>query len=129
MRRDPPNHSNFKAHRERDTGALSRLACLLCCGLVLAGGFIFAARQHFVTLQYGYKRENLRRERQRLIGEQQRLLLERERASSPARLEPAAREIGLQPVQPGQISTQKGNAEGGSHPAPALINPSASLRR
>jgi cell division protein FtsL len=128
MKRLPPNHANSKVHRERDVSALSRLALLLFCGLVLTGGFLFAARQHFAAIQYGYKNEELRREHQRLEAEQKRLLLEKEEASSPSRLEPAAREIGLQPVQPGQIVAKKENKSNESHPA-VLINPSASLRR
>jgi cell division protein FtsL len=124
----PPNPANAKIHRERDVRALSRLALLLFCGLVLTGGFLFAARQHFAAIQYGYKSEELRREHRRLEAEQKRLLLEKEEASSPSRLEPAAREIGLQPVQPGQIVTKKENKSNESHPA-VLINSSASLRR
>ena len=133
MKRLPSNHANSKVHRERDVSALSRLALLLCCGLVLTGGFLFAARQHFAAIQYGYKNEELRREHQRLEAEQKQLLLEKEAASSPSRLAPAARELGLQPLQPGQVVTGKENngkenKRTESHPA-ILINPSASLRR
>jgi cell division protein FtsL len=128
MKRLPPNHANSKVLRERDVSALSRLALLLFCGLVLTGGFLFAARQHFAAIQYGYQNEELRREHQRLEAEQKRLLLEKEEASSPSRLEPAAREIGLQPVRPGQIVTKKESKINEPHPAVA-INPSASLRR
>ena len=128
MKRLPPNHANSRIHRERDVNALSRLALLLICGLGLTGGFLFAARQHFAAIQYGYKNEELRREHQRLKAEQEQLLLEKDQASSPTRLEPAAREIGLQPVQRGQIVTRKENKGTESHPA-ILINPSASLRR
>jgi cell division protein FtsL len=128
MKRLPPNHANSIVLRERDVSALSRLALLLFCGLVLTGGFLFAARQHFAAIQYGYKNEELRREHQRLEAEQKRLLLEKEEASSPLRLEPAAREIGLRPVQPGQIVAKKESKSNEPHPAVA-INPSAPLRR
>jgi len=128
MKRLPPNHANSKVLRERDVSALSRLALLLFCGLVLTGGFLFAARQHFAAIQYGYQNEELRREHQRLEAEQKRLLLEKEEASSPSRLEPAAREIGLQSVRPGQIVTKKESESNEPHPAVA-INPSASVRR
>ena len=131
MERLPPNHANTRVHRERDVGALSRLALLMSCGLVLTGGFLIAARQHFAAVQFGYQNEELRREHQRLEAEQKRLLLEKEEASSPLRLEPAAREIGLQPVQPGQIMTKtenkKENKKTESHPS-VFINHSASTR-
>ncbi len=106
MKRLPQSHANFKIHRERDRSALSRLVLLTCCGIGLTCGFLFAAKQHFAAIQYGYKTEDLRREQSRLLREQQQLLLEKEQASSPGRLEPAARAIGLRPLQPGQIATR-----------------------
>jgi cell division protein FtsL len=101
--RVPPSHVNSKVYRERDLSALSRLVLLLFCGLALTAGFLFAARQHFTALQFGYKTQDLRREHAQLLQEQRRLLLNKEEATSPVRLEPAARGIGLLPVQPGQI--------------------------
>ena|SRR5436189_3547781 len=103
MRRLPSKQRNLRVHRERDMRALSRLALLLFCGLVLAGGFVFAAQQHFAAVQYGYKSETLRQERSRLLEERQQLLLKKEQASAPARLESAARQLGLVPLQPGQL--------------------------
>jgi cell division protein FtsL len=105
MKRFPEYQHNAGIRRSRDVGALSRLALLLFCGVVLAGGFVFAAKQHFAAVQYGYQSESLRSERKKLLEEQQRLSLDRERASSPARLEPIARQLGLRPATPGQIST------------------------
>jgi cell division protein FtsL len=128
MERLPQNQANSKIHRERDVNALSRLTLLLFCGVVLTGGFLFAAREHFAAIQYGYQNEELRREHQRLDAEQRRLLLEKEAAASPSQVEPAARQIGLQPVQPGQIMTKKGNKGSESHQA-VPGNPSASFRR
>ena len=61
MRRIPSKQRNSKIHRDRDLRALSRLALLLVCGLVLASGFLFAARQHFAAVQFGYQSEGLRR--------------------------------------------------------------------
>src|SRR5688572_32334626 len=65
MKRFPEHQLNAKVRRTRDTTALSRLALLLFCGLVLAGGFVFAAKQHFAAVQYGYQNEHLRNERKR----------------------------------------------------------------
>lgn len=107
IRRLPVKQKNSLIHRERDRGLLRRLAALLLCGLLLASGFLYAARQHFAALEFGYQSEGLRRERQRLIEDQRRLLLEREEAASPARLERAARQIGMQQVQPVQIGAPK----------------------
>ena len=105
MKRFPEHQQNAKVRRTRDTSALSRLALLLFCSLVLAGGFVFAAKQHFAAVQYGYENETLRSERKRLLDENQRLALEKERATAPDKLEPAARRLGLRPATAGQITT------------------------
>lgn len=129
MKRVPSKQHNSKIHHDRDLRALSRLALLLFCGLVLAGGFVFAARQHFAAVQYGYQSEGLRRERDRLLQEQQNLLLKKEQAFAPGRLESEARELGLRPVAASQLETQKAGRPSQLPLAPALLNPSATLRR
>lgn len=129
MRRLPPNQPNFTIHRERDMPALGRLAMLLFCGLVLAGGFVFAAGQHFAAVHYGYQIEKLRSERAQLLEEQRRLQLAREEATSPTRLETAAREIGMQPLQPAQIGVGQKSDETASHAVSALVHTPASLNR
>ncbi|MGB7922181.1 MAG: hypothetical protein WCF57_02930 [Pyrinomonadaceae bacterium] len=129
MRRLPPNQPNFTIHRERDMTALGRLALLLFCGLVLAGGFVFAAGQHFAAVHYGYKSEALRREQAQLLEEQRRLLLAREEATSPTRLETEARKIGMQPLQPAQIGVGQRRDETPPHAVSALVGTSASLNR
>jgi cell division protein FtsL len=130
MRRLPLNQPNFTVHRERDMRDLGRLALLLCCGLVLAGGFVFAAGQHFAAVRYGYQSEELRRERAALLEEQRRLLLAREEATSPIRLETAARALGMQAVEPAQVGVgQRRERETLSPPVSALVNTTTSLKR
>jgi hypothetical protein len=129
MRRLPPSRKNFTVHRERDTRALTRLALLLACGLILAGGFVYAAGQHFAAVQYGYKSEALRQDHALLLEEQRRLMLERELACAPEHLGAAAREIGMQPIQPAQINPAKSLEKQQTRTVPAFINPSASLSR
>jgi hypothetical protein len=129
MNRVPLKQRNANIRRDRDVRALSRLALLLCCGLVLAGGFVFAAQQYFTAIQYGYKSETLRRQRDKLLEEQQHLLLQREQSFAPARLEPEARELGLKPLLASQVGTQKAQKSSQFPIAPALINPSASFQR
>ncbi len=129
MNRVPSKQRNCKIHHDRDLRALSRLALLLFCGLVLASGFVFAARQHFAAVQYGYQSEGLRRERDRLLQEQQQLLLRKEQAFAPARLESEARELGLRPVAASQLESQKAGRRSQMPLAQALLNPSATFRR
>jgi hypothetical protein len=129
MTRVPSKQRNSKIHRDRDMRALSRLALLLFSGLILASGFVFAAQQHFAAIEYGYKSEGLRRERERLLEEKQQLTLKREQAFAPARLAVEARELGLKPLLASQVGTQKTSSRSQLPLAPALINPSASFQR
>lgn len=107
MKRIPSTQRNARVRRERDARALSRLALLLFSALVLAGGFVFAARQHFAAVQFGYQSETLRTEKELLLREQEQLLLEKERVSAPARLESAARTLGLRPITAAQVRTRQ----------------------
>lgn len=129
MRRVPSNQRNSKVYRDRDVRALSRLGILLLSGLLLAGGFVFAARQHFAAVDYGYKSEGLRQERERLLAEQQQLMLKREQAFAPAQLAIQARGLGLRPLMANQLGTQAAAKPGQTKFAPALINPAASFQR
>ena len=129
MRRVPSKQRNSPIHRDRDVRALSRLALVLVCGLVLASGFVFAAQQHFAALDYGYKSEGLRRERERLLQEKEQLTLTKEQAFAPARLAMQARELGLKPLVAGQVGTQKASSRGQLPVAPGLLTPSASFQR
>ncbi|HEY6046018.1 MAG TPA: cell division protein FtsL [Pyrinomonadaceae bacterium] len=102
IRRVPSKQRNALT-RESGCDAFLRFGLLLVCGLGLASGFVYAGRQHFAALNYGYETENLRRERDQLVGEQRRFLLEREAAASPVRLERAAKQLGMQALEPAQV--------------------------
>ena len=103
VRRIPSRQRNARIARERDRGALVRLGLLLLCGLTLASGFVYAGGQHFAALRLGYETQNLRKVRDQLAEDQRRFTVEREAAASPARLERAARQLGMQPMQAAQI--------------------------
>jgi cell division protein FtsL len=120
MKRLPSNQKNSEVRREHDASAFSRMAILLTSGLVLAGGFVFAAQQHVAAIRLGYNSEELRREHSKLLEEQRRLMLEREKASTPARLEAAARELGLQPLQVAQIEVKRRGGENKENLAAAV---------
>jgi len=129
MKRAPQNQPNLTIFRERNTGAETRLAILLLAGLLLAGGFIFAAGQHFVAVRYGYQGEKLRQEREQLLEQQRRLLLAREEAAAPSRLESEARKLGLQSVEAAQVGTSVAARNRFPQTAPALSAPSTPLGR
>lgn len=110
MRRVPSRHRNAPVVRERDRGALKRFLFLLACGLVLAGGFVYAGGRHFAALRLGYQTEKLRNALTEAREEQRRLTVQKEIAASPARLERAARQLGMQPMQAAQIDPLKQQA-------------------
>ena len=103
MRRVPQQCPGPRVRRGRDPRAARRQMLLLAGCLMLAAGFVYAVRQQVSAVDYGYKTEALRRERERLLDEQRRLLLAVEESSSPAQLEQAARELGMQPARAAQI--------------------------
>ena len=103
MRRMPRQSPRPYVRRERDPRAARRQMMLLASCLLLAAGFVYAVRQQVAAKDYGYKTEALRREREQLLDEQRRLLLAVEESSSPAQLEQAARELGMQPARAAQI--------------------------
>jgi cell division protein FtsL len=104
-RRVPQQYPRPSVRRERDPRAARRQMMLLAGCLVLAAGFVYAVRQQVLAVGYGYKTEALRREREQLLDEQRRLLLAVEESSSPAQLEQAARELGMQPARAAQIES------------------------
>ncbi|MFL6228872.1 MAG: hypothetical protein ACJ741_08840 [Pyrinomonadaceae bacterium] len=99
----PTPYGNPRVLRKRDWRVVRRQVVLLCCGLLVAGGFVFAVGQRFAAVRYGYGSEQLRMERARLLAERERLMLELNAATAPGSLEQAARQIGMQPARASQI--------------------------
>ena len=69
------------------------LLVTLVCGAVIAAGFFFAARQHFISMDYGFKNSKLRKQLEGLEAENRRLVLAREVSMSPAELRKAAKNV------------------------------------
>lgn len=83
---------------------------VVVCACVVAAGFFFAARQHFISMDYGIKNSKLREQLQNLETEKRRLLLAREVASSPMSIRKAATALGLRQnpdVAPVQVAAAK----------------------
>lgn len=103
MRRVPQQHLNPHLRRERDPRAVRRQLWLLAGCLVLAAGFVWAVRQRNEAVAYNHRTEALRREHERLLDEQRRLRYELNRSLASENLEPAARELGMQPARAAQL--------------------------
>jgi cell division protein FtsL len=72
----------------------------LCCLFLLVMGY---ALQHFRSIEYGYKIEQLRSERDGLREMNRALRLEEASLRDPERIDVMARKLGLQSPQPGQV--------------------------
>ena len=127
VRRVPSKQRNAQITRERDRGVFLRLVLLLLCGLTLAGGFVYAGVQHFAALKLGYETQDLRKIRDSLAEEQRRFLLERESVASPARLERAARQLGMQPMQAAQLDPLKRTVDASSEKISTAATATAEL--
>jgi len=129
MRRLPQQYPNPHVRRLRDPRAARRQAILPAGCLVLAGGFLYAVRQQILAVDYGYKTEALRREREELLDEQRKLKLALEESSSPAKLEEAGRELGMQPARAAQIEAAAGARRAESGVFVGTASAGAALRR
>ena len=89
------NKNTAQVRRERDPIPWRYCLLTLLCGLILVGGFFFAARQHFSSIDYGIKNSQLRKQKDELATAQRQLLLAKEVALSPPEIKKVAKEIGL----------------------------------
>src|SRR5579871_1814189 len=83
--------------RRRELRSFSAVLSLL---FLLAS---FYTLQHFRSVQYGYRIEAQKREREQLMEENRKLALERSTLRDPKRIVEAARLLNLQPPAPGQV--------------------------
>ncbi|MGE5324423.1 MAG: cell division protein FtsL [Actinomycetota bacterium] len=64
---------------------------------------LFYAWQHFSAVQYGYKIEAQKTQREQLVEQNRTLKLEQAGLRDPERIDTLARKMGLQSPQPGQV--------------------------
>jgi cell division protein FtsL len=64
---------------------------------------MFYAWQHFSSIEYGYRIEAQRSERERLVEVNRTLKLEEASLRDPGRIDVLARQMGLESPQPGQV--------------------------
>jgi len=123
MRRVPSKHRNARIVREQDRSALKRFSSVLMAAAILAVGFLYAGHQHFAALRLGYETEKLRNALTDAKEEQRRLTVQKEIAASPARLEQAARQLGMQPMQASQLDSLRRPAQVDESRPPMQMKP------
>jgi cell division protein FtsL len=84
---------------------------------------MFYAWQHFSSIEYGYKIEAQKTERERLVEVNRTLRLESASLRDPGRIDSLARQMGLESPQPGQVIRLNPDDTGG--PIMAQVTPVA----
>ncbi len=102
--------------RERE---MKQFAFALCCLFLLVMGY---ALQHFRAIEYGYKIETLRSQRDGLTEMNRALRLEEASLRDPERIDVMARKLGLQSPQPGQVVRMDADADAAA-PVMASVTP------
>jgi cell division protein FtsL len=102
--------------RERE---MKQFGLALCCLFLLVMGY---ALQHFRSIEYGYKIETLRSQREDLVNMNRALRLEEASLRDPERIDVMARKLGLQSPQPGQVMRMDSAADA-TGPVMASVTP------
>jgi len=74
---------------------------------------MFYAWQHFSAIEYGYRIEAQKSDRDRLVEVNRRLKLEEASLRDPGRIDALARQMGLESPQPGQVVRLETDRAGG----------------
>jgi len=104
--------------RERE---MKQFAFALCCLFLLVMGY---ALQHFRAIEYGYKIETLRSQRDGLTEMNRALRLEEASLRDPERIDVMARKLGMQSPQPGQVIRMEADTDAAA-PVMASVTPVA----
>src|SRR5271167_2208123 len=100
FRKNIDNSRLVKVEDPRREREMKQFGVVLCLLFVLVMGY---ALQHFRAIEYGYKIESLRSQREDLTNMNRALRLEEASLRDPERIDLTARRLGLQPPQPGQV--------------------------
>jgi len=94
------NSRLVKIEDPKRTREMRQFGIALGCLFVLVMTYTW---QHFKAIEYGYKVESLKVERDGLLDVHRALRLEEASLRSPDRIDKLAREFGMQPPQAGQV--------------------------
>ncbi len=104
-------------HRGRE---MRQFGIALSCLFLLVMTYTW---QHFKAIEYGYKIESLRRERDGLVEMSRALRLEEASLRDPGRIDVLARRLQLQPPQAGQVIRMETAAPDTGGPVVASLAP------
>jgi cell division protein FtsL len=113
------NSRLVKVEDPRRAREMRQFGVALGCLFVLVMAYAF---QHFKAIEYGYKIEALKSQRDGLVEMNRALSLEEASLRNPERIDRMARELGLQSPQAGQVIRMDVAAQG-SGPEVASLTP------
>lgn len=114
------NSRLVKVEDPRRSREMKQFAFALACLFLLVMTY---ALEHFKAIEYGYKIEALRNQRDAMAEFNRVLELDEAQLRSPQRIDPLARQFGMQPPQAGQvIRLEPGPAEAAT-PVMASVTP------
>jgi cell division protein FtsL len=94
------NSRLIKVEDPKRSREMRHFGIALCCLFILVMTYTW---QHFKAIEYGYKVESLKAQRDGLLELNRALRLEEASLRSPDRIDKLARDYGMQPPQAGQV--------------------------
>lgn len=119
FRKTIDNSRLVKVEDPRRGREMKHFAIALCCLFLLVMAY---ALQHFRAIEYGYKIESLKTQRDGLLEMNRALRLEEASLRDPERIDLMARKLGLQSPQPGQVMRLDTSADSAT-PVMAIVTP------
>src|SRR5450759_3260855 len=119
FRKTIDNSRLVKVEDPRRAHEMKFFGVALCCLFLLVMGY---ALQHFRAIEYGYKIEQLRSDRDSLREMNRALRLEEASLRDPERIDVMAHKLGLQSPQPGQV-LRRDVASDAATPVMASVTP------
>jgi len=121
FRKSIDNSRLVKVEDPRRAREMKYFGLALCCLFLLVMGY---ALQHFRAIEYGYRIETLRLQRDGLTEMNRALRLEEASLRDPERIDVMARKLGLQSPQPGQVLRMDADTDAAA-PVMASVTPVA----
>jgi cell division protein FtsL len=114
------NSRLVKVEDPRREKEMKQFGVALCCLFLLVMTY---ALQHFKAIEYGYKIEAVKSQRDGLANLNRALQLEESSLRSPGRIDVLARQFGMQPPQAGQVIRMDATTPDSSAPVMASVTP------
>lgn len=120
----PKAIDNSRLVRQMDPARRREMAAFVGALALLFALFMVYALQHFKAIEYGYRIEALRSQREALIEDNRQLKLNEASLRDPERINELAQKMGLQSPQAGQVMRMEAS-DAGDNSAPVMARAAA----